>query len=175
MSEQVTTREELDALPEDSVIASIPPDEESRLESGVAVWCKSNDQWFGSGCEQNDLTTYILSEGDLFILYRPDEPQRVQPSRASIARALHYQDCRCPRFDEPDHVDYVHMADAVLTLLAFQPTVAEVRERAADEIAATAKVIRDAHGGAPPDVVGHILAGYAQAEGVVRAAEGGAR
>lgn len=38
--------------------------------------------------------------------------------------------CRCPRFDKPEHVDYVYMADAVLTLLASQPTVAEVRAQA---------------------------------------------
>lgn len=48
-------------------------------------------------------------------------------------------------------------------------TKAEALREAADEIAATAKRIRDAHGGAPSDVVGHILDGYGQAEGVVHA------
>lgn len=45
---------------------------------------------------------------------------------------------------------------------------AEALREAADEIAAVAKRIRDAHGGAPSDVVGHILGGYGQAEGVIR-------
>lgn len=121
MSEQVTTREELDALPDRSVV----------LDSDGDAWAKEGDIWV-LGINRWD-AALLLGSAPLAVLHipgQPHAPQRVQPSRASIARALHYQDCRCPRFDEPDHVDYVHMADAVLTLLASQPTVAEVRAQA---------------------------------------------
>lgn len=121
MSEQVTTREELDALPDRSVV----------LDSDGDAWAKEGDIWV-LGINRWD-AALLLGSAPLAVLHipgQPHAPQRVQPSRASIARALHYQDCRCPRFDKPEHVDYVYMADAVLTLLASQPTVAEVRAQA---------------------------------------------
>lgn len=166
MSEQVTTREELDALPDRSVV----------LDSDGDAWAKEGDIWV-LGINRWD-AALLLGSAPLAVLHipgQPHAPQRVQPSRASIARALHYQDCRCPRFDEPDHVDYVHMLTPSSPCSPFSPPSPRSESGLPTQIAATAKVIRDAHGGAPPDVVGHILAGYAQAEGVVRAAKGGAR
>lgn len=164
MSEQVTTREELDELPDRSVV----------LDSDGDAWAKEGDIWV-FGINRWD-AALLLGSAPLAVLHipgRPHAPQRVQPSREAIKEAI--RSGWWPDDRKRLSFSYNKVTQAVLAVLAFQPTVAEVRERAADEIAATAKVIRDAHGGAPPDVVGHILAGYAQAEGVVRAAEGGAR
>ena len=165
MNAQITTREELDALPEDSVIASIPGDEKARLDAGVAVWCKFNERWFGSDCTSADEVDYIIGEGSLFILYRPDEPQRVQPSRKDIERTigLHrvsdpsggcwteaWCDCTCGQRiavpggtrDEAARRGGQHLAEAVLSLFASQHTVAEVRVETLREAAAVARLDR---------------------------------
>lgn len=144
---QITTREELNALPEDSVIASIPRDERARLDAGVAVWCKFNERWFGAGCTSADEVDYIIGEGALFILYRPDETQRVQPSRDDLARAAHSVSGDLIGADFVDigtffQEKYFRIADAILALFAGQPTVAEVRAQTLREAAAVARLDR---------------------------------
>ena len=101
---------------------------------------------------------------------------RVTPSweRLTTAIALEFEGCGEAWIDDSsgDRLASV-AADAVLTLLPGK-TEQEVRDEIAEEIAEVTRTIRnaqlDAHGFIP-DTVGHMLAGYAQAEGVARGGE----
>ena len=101
---------------------------------------------------------------------------RVTPSweRLTTAIALEFEGCGEAWIDDSsgDRLASV-AADAVLTLLPGK-TEQELRDEIAEEIAEVTRTIRnaqlDAHGFIP-DTVGHMLAGYAQAEGVARGGE----
>ena len=101
---------------------------------------------------------------------------RVTPSweLLTTAIALEFEGCGEAWIDDSsgDRLASV-AADAVLTLLPGK-TEQEVRDEIAEEIAEVTRTIRnaqlDAHGFIP-DTVGHMLAGYAQAEGVARGGE----
>ena len=104
---------------------------------------------------------------------------RVNPSREDVAKVIWrwYVGESLDGFDKHtyayDREKTLDTADAVLTLLPGK-TEQEVRDEIAEEIAEVTRTIRnaqlDAHGFIP-DTVGHMLAGYAQAEGVARGGE----
>ena len=105
---------------------------------------------------------------------------RVNPSREDVAKVIWrwYVGESLDGFDKHtyayDREKTLDTADAVLALLPGK-TEQEVRGEIAEEIAEVTRTIRnaqlDAHGFIP-DTVGHMLAGYAQAEGVARGGEG---
>ena len=74
----------------------------------------------------------------LTVLYRPDQPQRVQPTREDVARALFEWDIAPehplphPLWDDPHSARlrelWLSAADTVLALFDAQPTEAEVRD-----------------------------------------------
>ncbi len=79
MSEQVTTREELDALPDRSVV----------LDSDGDAWAKEREIWV-FGINRWD-AALLLGSAPLVVLHIPGRthaPQRVQPSREAIRDAL---------------------------------------------------------------------------------------
>ena len=150
MSEQVASAAELDALPVGSVV----------LGQGGLAWQKcpkrermSSGGWLCAdrvypGIYSAPAISAILGypHGPAVVLYRPNQPQRVQPSREDVARLLAHQNAdwihgylgadpatgethdygpRCSNW-EP----YAEDADAVLALFAQQPTVAEVARKA---------------------------------------------
>ncbi len=138
MNEQITSAAELDALPLTTIIrdANAMP---------YVRWPNTpNPEWWRPG--SNVPETPRLPA---LALYRPDQPQRVQPSREDVARLLAHQNTdwthgylgadlatgethdhgpRCANW-EP----YAEDADAVLALFTQQPTVAEVKAEALEE------------------------------------------
>ncbi len=157
MNEQITSAAELDALPVGSVVmegASGEPFE--WVVPGVqvmpGVFHRFPDGWYVvSGNGQRDP---LFGLGFLTVLYRPDQPQRVQPSREDVADTLiqarssgmcHFGKvcdlCDCGleghTDDEARRADARTLieADAVLALFAQQPTVAEVKAEALREAA----------------------------------------
>lgn len=145
MAEQITSAAELDALPDDS-IARFP----IRISGGpreVAA-IKRGGKWYLTGVFTADGHGYKASElledatGPLTVLYRPDEPQRVQPSREDVARALfahrHPNEFWGSGGSEGRREWYAAEADAVLALLPGR-SEAEVKADAWDEGFATGK------------------------------------
>lgn len=122
MSEQVTTREELDALPDRSVV----------LDSDGDAWAKEGDIWV-LGINRWD-AALLLGSAPLAVLHipgRPHAPQRVQPSREAIKEAI--RSGWWPDDRKRLGFSYNKVTQAVLAVLASQPTVAEVRAQAWDE------------------------------------------
>lgn len=122
MNEQITSAAELDALPVGSVVMEGDSGEPFEwVVPGVqvmpGVFHRFPDGWYVvSGNGQRDP---LFGLGFLTVLYRPDQPQRVQSSREDVARALY----------NSDH-SYQGMTEAVLALFAQRPTVAEVARKA---------------------------------------------
>ena len=79
MSEQVTTRDELDALPDRSVV----------LDSDGDAWAKEGDTWV-FGINRWD-AALLLGSAPLVVLHvsgRPHALQRVQPSQEDVAHEI---------------------------------------------------------------------------------------
>ena len=129
MSEQVTTREELDALPDRSVV----------LDSDGDAWAKEGDIWV-LGINRWD-AALLLGSAPLAVLHipgQPHEPQRVQPHRDALALTIARSKGHAGVVTVKDY----RCADAALALFAAQPTAdpttAEIRARAWDEGVRTA-------------------------------------
>ena len=137
----------------------------SEYEDGLPSWrdLDSQGQTWYRGIAKGAL------EAALPLILAQVEP-RVTPSREDVARAI----WDCTDLNRAVLEDCEEIADAVLALLPGK-TEQEVRGEIAEEIAEVTRTIRnaqlDAHGFIP-DTVGHMLAGYAQAEGVARGGEG---
>lgn len=105
--------------------------------------------------------------------YLDEVKPHVKPSRDELLRAI--GDALADSWSDVE--EYAEapeaIADAVLALFNGK-TEQELRDEIAEEIAEVTRTIRnaqlDAHGFIP-DTVGHMLAGYAQAEGVARGGE----
>ena len=129
MNEQITSAAELDALPLTTIIrdANAMP---------YVRWPNTpNPEWWRPGSNVPE-TPRIPA----LVLYRPDQPQRVQPSREDAARAWHEAGNGAGSWDRcTDRIRErsLFRIDAVLALFAQQPTVAEVK---AEAIADTEKV-----------------------------------
>jgi hypothetical protein len=157
MNEQITSAAELDALPVGSVIRA-------EEKHGTTVAEKNGHRLWEVVGLPLVLSVALKSEhlavnSPFTVLYRPDQPQRVQPSREDVADGLIQARssgmCRFGKVcdlcdcgleghtdDEARRADSRTLieADAVLALFAQQPTVAEVKAEAWDEgwIAASA-------------------------------------
>lgn len=115
MSEQITTAAERQALPPGTVV----------LSSGGTIACRHVDLdgvLFGMDVS----FPWDRLQLPLTVLYRPDQPQRTLPSRDALAIKLH--DIACGDRCEPTAMGLqFRQADAVLALVAAQPTVAQVK------------------------------------------------
>ncbi len=164
MNEQITSAAELDALPVGSVVARLHND-----GHGNSVYTLTDEGWRAATEPMRPGVGPVFNQddermADLIVLYRPDQPQRVQPSQEDVARLLAHQNTdwihgylgadpatgethdhgpRCSNW-EP----YAEDADAVLALFAQQPTVAEVKAEALREYAGALGL---ALAGADPD------------------------
>lgn len=136
MSEQITTREELDALPDRSVV----------LDSDGDAWAKEGDAWV-FGINRWD-AALLLGSAPLAVLHipgRPHEPQRVRPSREDVAEVIFTAVAELSEQSASPWSDARAMragADGVLALLDAQPTVAEVQAQALREAATVARLDR---------------------------------
>lgn len=118
MSEQITTAAERQALPPGTVV----------LSSGGTIACRHVDLdgvLFGMDVS----FPWDRLQLPLTVLYRPDQPQRVQPSREEIAEAI-----TGPWFNSRTYSLEV-VAMNVEAMFGSQPTVAEVRALFAEELA----------------------------------------
>ena len=133
MNEQVTSAAELDALPVGSVVMEGDSGEPFEwVVPGVqvmpGVFHRFPDGWYVVAGHGVRLSEFDL--GPLTVLYRPDQPQRVQPSREDVEGALiGARSCVTREVVVPT------AAEAVLALFAQQPTVAEVKAEALREAA----------------------------------------
>ena len=125
MSEQVASAAELDALLVGSVIRC---DDNEGIGLNVAERQPSGWCYVGSSLR---FTAAQVAAGEMrfAVLYRPDQPQRVQPSREKVVAAL-----KGVWFNLSDEF-LGRFADAALALFAQQPTVAEVKAEALREAA----------------------------------------
>ena len=120
MNTQITTREDLDALPDRSVV----------LDSDGDAWAKEGDAWV-LGINRWD-AALLLGSAPLAVLHipgQPHEPQRVQPHRDALALTIARSKGHAGVVTVKDY----RCADAILGLFATQPTVTEVRAQAWDE------------------------------------------
>lgn len=146
MNEQINSAAELDALPVGSVVARLHND-----GHGNSVYTLTDEGWRAATEPMRPGVGPVFDQddermADLTVLYRPDQPQRVQPSREDVARLLAHQNTdwthgylgadpatgethdhgpRCSNWQP-----YAEDADAVLALFSEQPTVAEVKAEA---------------------------------------------
>lgn len=124
--QQITTAAELDALPVGSVIRC---DDAEGIGLNVAERHAGGWQYVGSALYFS--SAQVASDEMAFtVLYRPDEPQRVQPSRERltlIARDVHLYDHGPDAAISGPHAQRI--ADAVLALLPGR-TEAEVKAEA---------------------------------------------
>lgn len=112
------------------------------LADGFAAWAARGE---GRECWEAEAEAVLALLADQPAITESD-PQRVQPSREELARAIF------ERRDDPYDLDewedcgdqelWLCYADAVLALLAAQPTVAEVRVETLREAAAVARLDR---------------------------------
>ena len=133
MNERVTSAAELDAL---HMAVSIAAQAALVMDAGHRDWLvwedDGGDLWatsYHTEDDETDIRSRILVDAErlhfpLTVLYRPDQPQRVQPSREKVVAAL-----KGVWFNLSDEF-LGRFADAVLALLAQQPTVAEVARKA---------------------------------------------
>ena len=133
MNEQITSAAELDALT-DLVVRL------NRANKGLLSQSRTNITSERTRLEgKAEGVRLALSYVEEAIRARPDQPQRVQPSREDVARALAAANDTLWDFapNEPDDV-YMRDARAALALFAQQPTVAEVKAEALREAAGRA-------------------------------------
>lgn len=125
MSEQITSADELDALPTNTPCP--------HCGSG-ASWRRTMPTTTGRPVRLCTVCNRVSLDEDW--IPRPDQPQRVQPSREDVVAAL-----KGVWFNLSGEF-LGRFADAVLTLFADRPTVAEVKaealREAADDMEATA-------------------------------------
>lgn len=148
MNDQITTAAELDSLPMGSVVRC---DDAEGI--GLNVCERHREGWQYVGSALHFSSAQVASdELEFTVLYRPDQPQRVQPSREDVARRILDKtvgvvDCELhERLMTPMWDRATSAADAVLALFAQQPTVAEVKAEAWDQaITAAADALDDGH------------------------------
>lgn len=131
MNEQITSAAELDALPVGSVVLEGStgepiPNGFLNLPVMPGVFHRFPDGWHVVAGHGVRLPEFDL--GPLTVLYRPDQPQRVQPSREDVVAAL-----KGVWFNLSDEF-LGRVADAALALFSEQPTVAEVKAEALREM-----------------------------------------
>lgn len=122
MNEQITSAAELDALPARTLAENANTLIRKALDGTWQTLGAGGSFWWDSG--------HVAAQPPWTVLYRPDQPQRVQPSREDVAEAI------LAHFHAPDSLHGTWWlqpraaADAVLALFAQQPTVAEVKAEA---------------------------------------------
>lgn len=153
----ITTAEELDALPVGSVFIDGLDNIGFRQEQGFLVptgtWRDSMDKrsptkWQTAEQVIRDSRAWGYDALPLTVLYRPDqptEPARCAPSREDLSDILRTHNIECTGLGEVScqgcrdrgwmswHVYRQHVADAILALLADQPTVEQVKAEAVVE------------------------------------------
>lgn len=144
MNQQITTPEQLDALPVGSVILDLGK-HLSEADAPV-ISCKAADgDWWVAGTPRirrwRSFEIVRDSTGSVLVcVYRPDaapvEP-RTLPTAAEVANVMEaaFSDWvdRVTANEDVPETEYETMAAAVLALFAAQPTVAQVKAEAWDE------------------------------------------
>ena len=134
MSEQVASAAELDALLVGSVIRC---DDNEGIGLNVAE--RQPSGWCYVGSSLRFTAAQVAADEMRFaVLYRPDQPQRVQPRREDMATALIDTRLESGGFANLNLHQACQLADAVLALFVQQPTVAEVKAEALREAAGRA-------------------------------------
>ena len=128
MNEQITSAAELDALPVGWAGIGVDGNIWQRVDARV--------EWQSlTGGGYTYASDFIRECAPLATIHRPDQPQRVQPSREDVAETLFlHQYPDSGGWDGPGweirRRPWLEMAAAVLALFAQQPTVAEVARKA---------------------------------------------
>jgi len=123
MNEPITSAAELDALPDETLIGKrfVPDGPLAIYRRGeLGYWVS----WSGMRRYRSD---ELADWTPLTVLYRPDQPQHVQPSANAIGDAI--KDAHTGVYG-PDEWWLDAAVAAVLALFAQQPTVAEIARKA---------------------------------------------